>query len=289
MSGSEYDLYSGVAMQILMATGGAPHSEAALRFGAHLLNTGRTDRLPTILTVIRREADRPNAESILTHSIQLMGLEPSQVRSRIRVGQPAEEIVCEAEEGNYDLIILGEKPHHDFATRFLLGSTATRTVERSPCPVIIAKGKIEPIRRILLCDSGAQSSSLLNCFVEQLADLLKDEEEITVLHVMSQISAGPGVSGRQLRANAEELIKEHSPEGQLLEQDMQLLQRLNIHARPKVRHGLVVDEILQEAQEGNYNLLVIGAHCGGGWQRILLDDLTRQIITQVDRPVLVVR
>jgi nucleotide-binding universal stress UspA family protein len=106
---------------------------------------------------------------------------------------------------------------------------------------------------------------------------------------MSQITAGPGASGEQLQADAEELIQNHAPEGQLLERDIQILEQLNLHPRPKVRHGLVVDEILTEARDGDYDLVVIGAHRGEGWRRILLDDLAHQIIGQLDRPVLVVR
>jgi nucleotide-binding universal stress UspA family protein len=56
-----------------------------------------------------------------------------------------------------------------------------------------------------------------------------------------------------------------------------------------VRHGLVVDEIQAEARSGDYDLVVIGAHRGEGWRRILLDDLAHQIIVEMDRPVLVVR
>jgi nucleotide-binding universal stress UspA family protein len=276
-------------MRILMATGGSSHSEAALHFGAQLLHAGRLKKTPTILTVIRREADRTRAEKILAHSRQIVEPGLAEIQTKIRLGQAAEEIVSEAEEGQYDLVIVGERQQHDFATRFLLGSTAVRVVEHAPCPVIVAKGKMGPLRRILLCDSGAQDSPLLRCFTEQLGDLIKNEDEMTILHVMSQISAAPGVSGRQLRANAEELIKEHAPEGQLLERDIDLLRRLNVQPRPKVRHGLVVDEILQEAQEGDYQLVVIGTYCGSGWRRILLDDLAHQIIVKADRPVLVVR
>jgi nucleotide-binding universal stress UspA family protein len=274
-------------MQILMATGGWPHSELVLRFGAQIAR--RMGKTPTVLTVIRREADRPRADAILARACQLLKREIPNVETRIRIGHPAEEIIREAEEGSYNLLIVGERQRHDPVTRFLLGSTAERVVEHAPCPVSIAKGKIGPIQRILLCDSGADSPSLLDRFTAQLADLIGNEEEVTVLHVMSQISAGPGVRGAQLRAAAEELIENHAPEGELLERDIQLLERLGTHPRPKVRHGLVVDEILQEAQGGDYDLVVIGAHRGEGWRRILLDDLARQIIAQMDRPVLVVR
>jgi nucleotide-binding universal stress UspA family protein len=119
--------------------------------------------------------------------------------------------------------------------------------------------------------------------------LLEGEEEITVLHVMSQMSAGPGVRGRQLRYGVEDLIEERAPEGELLEQDVRVLERWGTYPHSKVRHGLVVDEILRDARSGDYDLVVIGAHRGQRWQRLLLDDLTRKIVLHLDRSVLVIR
>ena len=144
------------------------------------------------------------------------------------------------------------------------------------------------VKRILLCDSGAENP-LLNRMTLQLTGLLEGEEEVTVLHVMSQISAWPGVQGKQLRAEAKELIEAHTPEGQVLEEDMRALGQPGIHVIAKVRHGLVVDEILAEARSGDYDLVVIGAHRGEGWQRLFLDDLAHKILVGADRPVLVVR
>lgn len=272
-------------MRLLIATGGAPHSSLAVRLGAYIAHA--TGKVPTILTVIRHEADRARGEAVLTKARSVLEAEVSQVRTRIRVGQPAEEIVAEAAEGAYDLILLGDKHAHDLVTR-LLGSTVKKVLEHAHCPVIIAKGKVSPVHRILLCDSGAESVSLLDRFTVRLATLARDPE-ITVLHVMSQISAGPGVPGRQLRAGAEELIQEHTPEGLLLERDVEILERLNLHPDTKVRHGIVVNEIVAEARNGDYDLIVIGAHQGKGWQRFLLKDLAYQIIMHADRPVLVLR
>ena len=274
-------------MRILMATGGSQHSEIALHFGVQLAQRGRKN--PTILTVIKDQSERAQAEEVLERAIRLLEPTVATVETKIRIGYPAEEIILEAEEGHYDLVIVGEKQHHRLVTRFLLGSTATRVVEHAPCPVIVAKGQAQSIRRILLCDSGAQDPTLLNRLITQLPKLIEGHEEITILHVMSQISAGPGVRGKQLRAEAEELINEHSPEGDLLRQDLQLLAQFTVMPEPKVRHGFVVDEILDEARRGEYDLVVIGANRGQGWRRILLDDLAHQIIVKVDRPVLVVR
>jgi nucleotide-binding universal stress UspA family protein len=270
-----------------LAAGGFLHSRATLRFGAWIAE--RNNEPPNLITVIRSEADRRQADAILASAAQMLQPTLPSILTKVRIGHPAEEIIREVEERGYDLVIVGERQHDSLVTRFLLGSTTVRVVEHAPCPVIIAKGKIGPVRRILLCDSGIEAPSLLNRFVAQLADLIKGEEEVTVLHVMSQISAGPGIRGQQLRADVEELIENQAPEGELLEQDVRLLRDLNLDPYPKVRHGLIVDEILAEARDGDYDLVVIGAHRGEGWRRILLDDLAHQIIVQLDRPILIVR
>lgn len=272
-------------MRILIATGGAPHSEKAIHFGAQIARC--TPEPPVILTVVKRASDRPRAEEVVRRAQEMLEHVPC-VETRVRVGQPAEQIIEEAKEGGYDLVIVGERQSHTLRAR-VLGSTAVYVVEHAACPVIIAKGKVGSIRRFLLCESGAQSPSLLSRFTSQLADMLAGEEEITVLHVMSQITAWPGVRGQQLRASAEELIQEKTPEGEWLASDLQVFSHPGINARPKVRHGIVVDEILAESEEGDYDLVVIGAHREDGWQRVLLEDIAHEIITRVNRPVLVVR
>lgn len=274
-------------MRCLMATGGSPHSEAALLFGAQI--AAHSERPATILTVVRREEERPHGETIQANARRLLAPLLPEVDCRIRVGQTAEEIVAEAGEGNYGLIVVGEREKHRLTTRLFLGSTTIYVMEHAPCPVIIAKGRLAPIQRILLCDSGGLEPPLLTRFTAQLAKMLQGQEEVVVLHVMSQIGAWPGVPGKQLRANAEELMRERTPEGELLASDLQILNQPGISVRALVRHGWVVDEILAEAAQGNYDLVVIGAHRDEGWRRLLLADIARDIIMQVDRPVAVVR
>jgi nucleotide-binding universal stress UspA family protein len=63
---------------------------------------------------------------------------------------------------------------------------------------------------------------------------------------------------------------------------------LPVHLRTKIRHGLVVDEILAEANDGDYDLVIIGSHQGSNFERFLLDDLAHQIVTQSNTSILIV-
>lgn len=273
-------------MRILMTTGGSSHSDAALRFVLQMVRD--TTDAPTLLTVVRRPEDREKGLAVLQEAARIFAGASPQVNVKLRIGSPPEEIVAEAAEGRYDLVVVGERQSHNLVTR-VLGSTAIYVVEHAPCSVIIAKGKIGQIRRILLCDSGGLQPDVLTRFTISLAERITGEEDITVLHVMSQITAAAGVPDHQLRADANELIQAHAPEGELFERDLQALSANRIRPMAKVRHGTVVEEILEEAHEGNYDLVVVGAHRDQGWQRWLLEDITRKVITLVDRPVLVVR
>lgn len=293
-------------MYMLIAIDNSPKAGAVLSLGAYLLQSRLAHQAPMLLTVARREEERAQAERILVHARQ--ALPTAHVQTKIRIGRPHQEILHEARKEQYDLLVVGEgwRPRRVQArarARAQERLTAMRVAEQAPCPVFVVLGQARPlgqerpIRRILLCDSGAKSTlnavgvgaPPLSRFTARLAEWLDGEEEVTVLHVMSQLSAGPGVRGKQLRADVDELVAEHTPEGELVEQDVQALNLPGIHPQAKVRHGLVVEEILTEARSGDYDLVVIGAHEGKGWQRLLLDDLARQILLHIDRTVLVVR
>ncbi len=56
-----------------------------------------------------------------------------------------------------------------------------------------------------------------------------------------------------------------------------------------VRHCLVVDEILAEARNGGYDLVVVGAHPVGGPHSFLLDNIAHQVMKRINRPILVVK
>ena len=274
-----------IAIQDLTNVENVQQIENVLQFAAQF--TYGVDEPPTILVNIESGGDciPPHVDKILAEACIRAPL--PAFHPKIRTGDTIKNILHDAEFGNYDLVFVHDQPNHRL-DRFFRATRAVRIAKRALCPVIVVKGKVGPIQQILMCDSGSPESPMLGLFITRVVDILPGEQDVTILHVMSQISAGPGVRGEQLRANADELIVTQTPEGELLERDLSSLEKSGSHPLPKVRHGLVVEEILAEARSGDYDLIIIGAH-RQKWQQFLLDDLSRQIIEQADRPVLIVK
>ncbi len=241
----------------------------------------------TLLTVSRHAPASDVADKSLQHAQEWLRPEPPMLQTRARTGQFAREVLREARSGDYDLLLVSEEQEQTSVHRSE-HSAVIQVAERAPIPVLVVKGAVGSVRRILLCDSGGPSPSLVERFAH-LARLFSDVETMTVLHVMSQISAWPKVPDDQLRASAQELIAAHSPEGEMLERDLAFLREMGFAALPQVRHGLVIDEILAEARSGAYDLVVIGMCGASRWQRVLLEDQCQPIVAHADRSVLVLR
>lgn len=273
-------------MRVLIATGGAAHSEVAIRQLAELALTVPVQA--TVLNVIHSERDREASEAVLAHAVELLEGFVEEIDTMTAVGSPAEEIVRESKAEAYDLILMGDRRTHNLLSR-LRGAVTQQVVNQAALPVLVAKQEARPIERILICDSGVQSPTLLQLFTRHLPSLLRSASDIVLLHVMSQISAAPGVLDIDLQASAEDLIEAETYEGTILEQDVAFLKQLDLSPTAVVRHGLVVDEIVEEARAGDYDLVVIGAHREDNLPWYLLDDQARDLLLALDRATLVIR
>lgn len=273
-------------MRILIAIEDAPFANLGLEMGKSL--GGLMQAELSLVTVVASEKKREQGLALLSRSVALLETAVSPVNTFVRVGNPAVEIQKAAVSGGFDLVILGASTDH-LTLKNWRGSTCTRLMQSLESPLLVAKGSIHPLEKLLICESGGPQRPLLQRLFIQLPRLLQPQMQINVLHVMSQISAGPQAPGWELQAPVEELISAHTLEGQLLTQDLELLQQHQINTVPIVRHGLVVDEVVAEAEEGEYGLVVIGAYAAKGLEKLLLADQAQQIIHRSPCPVLVIR
>jgi nucleotide-binding universal stress UspA family protein len=270
-------------MRILLCTNGSSHSAQALKMGVRVAQKVASD--VDILAVAehdREEEARRMAEAAAA-DLETAGI---PVTIHRRNGQMAEEVVRQAKAAPYDLVIIGSRGRRGIV-KLLLGSVALHIAEHAPASVLVVKGRVRDLTRFLICSSAGPVSEHTVRFASRLARAL--EASVTLLHVMSQLPLAEDAVLEDLEASAEELIKRGSREGVHLGQMRDLLAVEGVAARAVARHGLVLDEIIAEAREGQYDLLVIGAHVTPGLNARLVGDLSTDILLTAKRPVLVVR
>jgi len=295
MSGRRTD--SGGRPEILVACRDVTRSSVALELAVQL--SLRMDAQLSILAVIRHDGQHTGARRALDQALEIGSkrLGADRCRTALRVGHPAEEILQELDERSYALVVVGDREYQSRLERLVLGSTAERIIEHAPCAVAVAKGRVGPVRRLMLCDSGVAEAALVDLMADRLPALLLDAEEVRVVHVVSHMSAGPSVTVPS-EGDPHDAGKAADPKDghgldrateRLVERNRELLDRMGVRATMQVRHGIVVEEIVSAAQSGRADLVVIGANRGDGWRRVLLGDLARDIFRRLRCPVLVVR
>ena len=272
-------------MKILLCTRCAPYARYTLMMGRRIAaqSAGILDILlfhdheDTAVGACVRQAEA------MTQDLEQAGV---HVSLHIERGRLTAKILQEVHERPYDLVIISSRGRRGLR-KLLFGSTALQVAEQAPLPVLVVKGELRESNKYLVCTSSGPISEQAVNFSGRLAKYTG--AKVHLLHVVSQISLDArGTKLEDLEASAESLIARGSREGKHLEKMLASLQEADVEARALVRHGLVVDEIIAEAHEGDYEIIIIGSHRTPGVPPGMVDDVAGNILLATQRPVLVV-
>lgn len=269
-------------MKILLCVAGMPYAEAAVSLGGTIANV--TQSPVTLLHVIREEEERANGErALITAREMLPGL---MVETRIRQGSPIGMILVEVKKGNYDLVVIGARRETGL-TQQLLGSVAQKITRRIPASVLIAREIGPNLNRILICTGGIDVADPVIEAGAQLAGAAR--AQATLIHVASPIpSMYTGL--QNVCETLPELLQTDTPIARHLRHGAEILDQHQVTAELKLCYGVADDEILREAHQGGYDLIVIGASGKTGrLKEWLLGNVTRQIVERAPCSVLVVK
>lgn len=144
--------------KILVAIDGSEHAYKALDFALDLAE--KYSATVTIINVFQAPIvgflDEPFAypivladftkevkalhEKILSKALKRANeLKPNlKISTMLKEGRPADKIVETAEEGNFDLIVMGQRGLGK-VKEFFLGSVSDRVADEAHCPVLIVK------------------------------------------------------------------------------------------------------------------------------------------------------
>lgn len=270
-------------MHILAATDGLEHGQKAIEFASQL--AVQAGARMTVLGVAEETERDGVARRAVGDAGRLLEERGVEYTTKLRYGYPAEQILQEIEQGNYDLVVIGARGRSRL-TRFLLGSMSFRILEHATIPVLIVRESRPQVKNILVTTGGHPASEPTMRFGTQLARALGAKE--TLLHVTSPIPQ-MYIGLEEMDETLPELMQSATKEGRVLREGARMMNEQQVEGNIELRHGLVEEEIVQEAIQGDYDLIVIGSSVPAGLiGRLLLGNITRRIIDRTDRPVLVV-
>jgi nucleotide-binding universal stress UspA family protein len=188
---------------------------------------------------------------------------PGQTNLLTRIGSPSGVIVAKA--GDYDVTVLGATGRGSGDRG--LGPVASRVAEHAMGPVLIARDlRSEGNLRVLVAVDGSAASHHAVETLNSLFDL--SSAEVCLMHVTETPWIELGLEEDWVTYSEEDkavseagiLEKELVREGELvLEQARDLLRGQRISITTCVAEGNPADEILSEAERGQYDLVVVGA------------------------------
>jgi len=271
-------------MKILICSDGTSSADSAIRIGGLLAGPTRAET--TLLGIAEnpqderplRDALEAQAQSLRTHDVT-----PEIV---LRAGEPIRQILKQTSKTIYDLVVTGAQQKG--TTGLYSRSEKTYEVIKSiPPPVLVAIGECTTLKKFLVCTGGKKNIEEGVQLTGKLAAAVG--ASVTLLHVMAE---PPAIYADLVRMeeDVDRLLESKSELGTNLRRQKRELERLGVSAAVRLRHGIVIDQVFEEASEGDYDLIVTGTSPARGLLRhYIMGDLTRSILNHANCPVLVAR
>ena len=283
----------GGAVRILVTSDGMNTLERAAEYTTYLADPAVTEI--RLLGFCRaEEATVEERRALQTLCDDLVEALECPLDASLRCGDPAEEILAETARYSYDLVVLGIHLRRRL-THLRPKVVARQLATRIAAPLLVVFPEWGRLRRMLICTSAAREDMPVVRTGGRLAHLA--DAAVTVLHVMSQIPITADADMADLQRSAEELMEHDAREGLHFEKALDVLEEVGVppdRAEAKIRHGLVVDQIVRESEEGNFDLIAIGAHhvsSDRSWhelRELIQEDIAERVLSEARRPVLIV-
>jgi len=271
-------------VKILICSDGHASADNAIRFMAKIAAACSAE--VTLLGIIEHPGDESNLVEALGRGAQLLRAAGVQVETVTGQGRPIEQIRQRTLEQHYDLVAVGAE--RKTSGPFALSRGAYHIVKCIDPPVLVMIGSRAELRRILVCSSGQPS---MDRTIELTAAIARSSRAaVTLLHVLA---APPllysDLLERQI-SGVEKLLASNFSLARNLRHEKAAFEKLEAPVEVKLRSGDIADELLREARDHDFDLIVTGSSLSDGIIRTyVMGDVTAAILDGADRAVLVVR
>jgi nucleotide-binding universal stress UspA family protein len=270
-------------MKILICSDGTPSAQTAIDLVGVL--AGPLTAETTLLGIAERSEDEQPLREALhaqAQSLRQRGVTPDIV---VQFGEPVLQIQ-QTSKAKYDLVVIGAR-WTGAVGHYWRSKRTYEVIKAIQPPVLVAIGERKELKRFVVCTGGKEFIEQAVKFTGQLAAAVG--ASVTLLHVMAEPPAMYADLVR-MEENVDQLLQSNSELGTNLRRQKRELDRLGVPAEVHLRHGIVIDQVFEEARDGNDDLIVTGtSQARGLFRHYIMGDLTRDILNRSNVPVLVAR
>jgi len=264
-----YHVLEPTRLKVLICFDPKRTESTSVAFGCQLAKSARGPT--TVLTVVEPDISMDEAKSRFEPLQSSYFAHLPNLETKARQGNATTEIILETQEGHYEVVVLGREEKSPGIPTKGLGFIARQILTRVNVPILLVEASRPKIERILICTAAGEPGKLDVLFGGRIAR--QTGAQAVVLHIPH-----PESSRAALRR-----IERH------LNQAQNTLEALGVSTEYRIKeHTPLVEGITQEAEDGDYDLVVIGASFQPHPHQLRWMDIASQIIQRTNRPVLVV-
>ena len=212
-----------------------------------------------------------------------------QVDGVIGIGRAADVVIDECEGFKPDLLVVGSRGRGGIATT-VLGSVSAELVDRSPCPVLVAR--TNRLAKVVLAEDGSASAVAGARAITDLPAIASCK--VRVVSVVDArfpiVLADPGLPQTALDAFREfedSLPQLRAAYAAFARERAEALSSAGISATWEQREGHAAAELLAAASEQHADCIVIGSRGHTGIRRFMLGSIARSVLFHAPCSVLI--
>lgn len=277
-----------MSSDILVVTNGTKESYPAVEQGAWL---AEILGLPITLLGVTERSD-PAAidaihplEAVFEKAVGLFESRGAAYKLEVRNGSA--EGVVPGEAKRLDSIVVLSRLGRPQIQRMISGRSIRAFIEEIEQPLLYVPEARLPVKKILISVGGLGYDVNAEHIAMQVA--VKSAAEIVLLHIVPPMDLDYPTA-KIVNENWQRLAETDTPVGRSLRESLENARAAGLAASLKVRRGNVIEEIIAETREGNYDLLCMGSsYSVHSLRQMVSVNVTEEIMERAQCPVMTAR
>ena len=274
--------------ELLIATNGFKGTWFAIEYGAWLAESLQMKITFLGVTEVLNPAaidDHHPLEDVFERAVSLFDEKGLAYRLEIRNGDAERVIPEKANSGSFITVVsrLGRTKFR----RILTGRSIRPLMERIQGPILYVPELRFPLKKVLISAGGLGYEAAAENLALRIATV--NQADVTILHVIPPTDLDYPTT-RSVRGHTKDLAKTDTLPGRSLRTALELAQEAGLNARIIGRHGIVVEEIVGEVQEGQYDMVCMGSsYSAPTLRQYYAPNVTAEVADIVHCPLLIAR